>query len=133
MRLSCGQIAFLEREALAAFPAECCGLIEGVPGELTVTALHPAQNQAEDTSCRFAIDPALQFSLLRKLKGSRRAIIGCYHSHPNGRAEPSPRDAAGASEEGFLWIVIAVKDGSAKLGAHIWKSGAFHPISIEAA
>jgi desampylase len=33
--------------------------------------------------------------------------IGHYHSHPNGRAEPSPRDAARATDNGQIWFIIA--------------------------
>ena len=42
-----------------------------------------------DTPDRFEIDPAEQIKLMRALRGAGREIIGCYHSHPNGSAEPS--------------------------------------------
>ena len=41
-------------------------------------------------------------------RANGRAIIGCYHSHPNGRAEPSPRDLEAAFGEGFVWVIAAV-------------------------
>lgn len=97
------------REALRSYPCECCGLIEGiVEGDRSrVTALRPMPNIAKQSD-RFEIDPALHIALLRNLRDTGREIIGCYHSHPNGRAEPSACDRESADEEGFLWLICAV-------------------------
>ena len=119
----------LEHEARAALPRECCGLIEGVRGDLRVVALHPARNLAQRPDA-FEIDPAEQFRLMRALRGSERTLIGCYHSHPYGLPEPSPRDVAGGAEEGFLWLVVGVGARRATFGAFLWTNGAFVPISI---
>ncbi len=92
-----------------AFPAEACGLLEGTRDGaiVTVTALHPAANVSATTHDTFEIDPAAQFALQRALRGTGRAVVGCFHSHPNGRADPSPRDRANGCPEGFVWIIIA--------------------------
>jgi proteasome lid subunit RPN8/RPN11 len=108
----------IAQEARAEFPHECCGLIEGERDGDTfqATTLHPACNLATEND-RFEIDPAEQFRLMRKLRGTGRDIIGCYHSHPNGKAEPSARD--GESEDGFLWLIAALDDaGTVSLSAH---------------
>ena len=106
----------IAREARAAFPRECCGLIEGMHegSALRVAALHPTRNISEDND-RFEIDPADHFRTLRAVRSNGRAIIGCYHSHPNGRAEPSARD--GDSEDGFLWLIAAASDETMRLTA----------------
>jgi proteasome lid subunit RPN8/RPN11 len=98
-------------EARTAHPAECCGLMEGVRGSdaIRVTALHPTANLSADPLSGFEIDPAVHFRLLRTLRGTGREVVGCYHSHPNGRPEPSPRDRANGCEAGFVWIIVAVK------------------------
>jgi len=49
-----------------------------------------------------------RFTLLRALRGTAREIVGCYHSHPNGRAEPSRTDVAGGSESGFIWLIAGI-------------------------
>ncbi len=114
--------AQLSAEARAAFPAECCGLLEGFRQGgrgVLVTAAHPARNVALDPLTGFLVEPELQFRLLRALRGTDRSIIGCYHSHPNGRPGPSPRDRAAACEDGFVWVILAsgIQEGIAAFQA----------------
>jgi desampylase len=119
-------------EARAALPREACGLIEGVRdgGEIRATAIHPVANLAGEPD-RFELDPAEHIALLRELRGSGRQIVGCYHSHPGGRAEPSARDRAGAFEDGFLWLIAAVDArGEGELNAFLAKEGDFAGLEI---
>ena len=87
--LTAAQRATLRRVAVEAFPNECCGLLVGT-GERTVTVseLVPVANVAARPESRFEVDPQVQFDLLRQLRGSDLRIVGHYHSHPNGVAEP---------------------------------------------
>jgi proteasome lid subunit RPN8/RPN11 len=105
-------------EARIAYPRECCGLLEGSAER--ITAVHPTRNLA-GRSDRFEIDPAEQFRLRR----AGRRIVGCYHSHPGGRAEPSPRDAEQAGEAGFLWLICA-----GTIGAFVWDGAGFQPLVL---
>jgi proteasome lid subunit RPN8/RPN11 len=104
------------------FPHECCGLLEGVrDGEnFRVTALHPARNLAASQD-RFEIDPADHFTARRAARAAGHAIIGCYHSHPDGKARPSATDLAGAGEEDFLWLIASNQD----LAAFVYLRGRF--------
>lgn len=99
----------IEEAARAAFPRECCGLLEGVivDNVMHVTAIHPTRNLAADLD-RFEIDPSDQIRILKSLRGTERDVVGCYHSHPNGRAELSDRDREGGFGEGFVWMVVAL-------------------------
>jgi len=125
--------AQIEGEARAALPRECCGLIEGVRrGEgVEAVALHPAPNLATDAH-RFEIDPGAQFAALRAARVNGREIVGCYHSHPNGAAEPSAHDLAGASEEGFLWLIAATarSEKAARMAAFVFTGGRFVPVTL---
>lgn len=116
--LSCAHRAQIESEARAAFPRECCGLLEGMrEGDaIRVIALHPARNLSSDSD-RFEIDPTDHFAAIRAARANGREIVGCYHSHPNGKAEPSARDAEGAWDESFVWLIAAVSDAAVSLGA----------------
>lgn len=112
--------AQLEAEARLTFPRECCGLIEGLREGDGVRALmlHAARNLSHEPD-RFELDPEAQFALLRALRGTTRAVVGCYHSHPNGVVEPSPRDRDGAGEDGFIWLIaaLAAADGEVAFAA----------------
>jgi proteasome lid subunit RPN8/RPN11 len=98
--------ARIQELAQAAAPRECCGLLEGMrDGEIfRVTALHPARNTAVDTD-RFEIAPGDHFAALRAARTTGQGIIGCYHSHPGGVAQPSAADLAGAQQDGFVWLI----------------------------
>lgn len=125
-------LAQIMTDARAAAPRECCGLIEGIRRNDTaeVLALHPTQNVALAPS-RFEIDPAAQIALLRRLRRTARDIIGCYHSHPDGAAAPSPTDHAGAADNDFLWLIAAPRGVSeGEINAFLFRDGRFHPIDL---
>jgi proteasome lid subunit RPN8/RPN11 len=114
-----GLRAQIEGEARVALPGECCGLIEGRRddhGGVVAVAVHPARNIGGGDD-RFEIDPADHIRILRTARARGAHIVGCYHSHPNGRAEPSARDLAGAAEVGFVWLIAAVEGARNSGGA----------------
>ncbi|HEY5338616.1 MAG TPA: M67 family metallopeptidase [Rhizomicrobium sp.] len=121
----------IEKAASAAFPYECCGLIEGVfeDDRAVITAIHPTRNLSTDAD-RFEIDPAQHIQLLRSLRGTGRAIVGCYHSHPNGKAEPSVHDRMGAAEEGFIWLVCGTNGSHAQIGAFVFEKDLFRALKM---
>ena len=102
----------IEEEGLEAYPDECCGLVEGrhEGGRAFALALHPARNLARAPG-RFEIHPEDHFAALKRARDAGHALIGCYHSHPNGRPWPSVADREGAGEDGFLWLIAAI-DGA---------------------
>ena len=108
--------------AARAYPNEVCGLIEGVDTSdgWRATAVHESKNLATDPARRFLIDPQVQFDLLRKLRGGETRVIGCFHSHPNGRAEPSATDRAEAYESGFVYLIAAGAGDVFELKAYLF-------------
>ena len=112
----------LRAAANAAYPDECCGLLEGVRdgGQLHVKALHPARNLAA-RSDRFEIDPADHIAAQKIARANGRGIIGCYHSHPGGAAQPSQTDQAGAVQDDFLWAIVAGET----IGFFVYRDGGF--------
>jgi proteasome lid subunit RPN8/RPN11 len=96
----------LIREEAAATPeVEVCGLLLGRDGR--VDEARPCRNVAADPARRFEIDPAALLAAHRAARAGGPAVLGCYHSHPSGRAEPSPCDAAAAEPNGWLWLIVA--------------------------
>ena len=130
--LSPGLKAQMEREARATFPRECCGLIEGIVEDDVVraTALHPTRNLAKADN-RFEIDPAEQFRLMRRLRGTETAIVGVYHSHPNATSAPSAHDHVGGGEKGFLWLILALEGEKTDLGAFLCEGHRLEPVALE--
>lgn len=107
--------------ARAAYPEECCGLLVGVnadeDGAVRVTGVVATENVASPSRRdRFEIDPQRQFALLRALRGTREAIIGHYHSHPDAAAVPSAVDRQRILDPGLIWVIVAV-DGERIEGA----------------
>ena len=125
---------YIEEEARAAFPRECCGLIEGAWHEdfAKATMVHAARNVAAQND-RFEIDPRDHFAALKQARGRSGTLIGCYHSHPNGSPTPSATDRDGAGEENFLWLIAALehRDGPVGLAAFVYSAGGFVFVDLE--
>jgi proteasome lid subunit RPN8/RPN11 len=120
-------------EAHAALPRECCGLLEGVRGGdcTQVVALHPAANLAIPDD-RFEINPMEQFRLMRELRGTGREVVGCYHSHPGGKAEPSAQDLVRASQDGLFWLIAALGAASYDVttAVFVYENRIFVPVPL---
>lgn len=84
---------------------ECCGLLLGRGEEVERVEL--AENVATDPERYFEIDPSALIEAEKQARQGGPTILGYFHSHPNGRAEPSPVDAASASLDGRYWLIIA--------------------------
>ena len=85
----------LRRQAAAAFPEECCGFLLGRSGDgaAAVEAVLPARNEAPAArATRFLISPEAVLLARRKARELGLAVVGYYHSHPDGTAEPSRHD-----------------------------------------
>ena len=92
-------------EAAAAFPHECCGLLFGTPDR--IDAAQPCANVAGNPLTTFEIDPAALIAAERGSRGGGPRLLGYYHSHPHGHAEPSVRDAMDCARDGRLWLIVA--------------------------
>jgi proteasome lid subunit RPN8/RPN11 len=107
-RISRAAHAQILAEATASPAREVCGLLLG-DGEEIKTAL-PCPNVAADPACTFEIDPQTLIAAHKSARTGGPNILGCYHSHPNGRAEPSETDRAMAEDNGWVWAIVAGGD-----------------------
>ncbi|MDE2163285.1 MAG: M67 family metallopeptidase [Alphaproteobacteria bacterium] len=123
--------AQLAAEARAAFPRECCGLIEGVRDfeRIRALTLHPTANFSVDADS-FEVDPAAHLRLRREARAAGREIVGCYHSHPNGQPQPSDRDRAYDGQDGFVWLIAALGEGVASVDLSAFEGAHFRQISL---
>jgi desampylase len=90
--------------AAAASPArEICGLLVGRDGQIVEAHLTP--NRHPDPELGFAVCDAAHARLQRQVRARGLRIVGCFHSHPSGDANPSQTDLLAANEDGFLWLI----------------------------
>tara|TARA_R110000782_G_scaffold268047_1_gene364017 strand:- start:23680 stop:24093 length:414 start_codon:yes stop_codon:yes gene_type:complete len=115
-RISRALLAQIIYQAAKSSHAEICGLLLGAGDE--VREIRPAANVALDPASRFEIDPATLIAAHRAARNGGMAVLGHYHSHPNGVIEPSPCDADMALPDGALWLICA-PDGRYAL----WRAG----------
>lgn len=136
--ISSGVLETLATEAAKAHPCECCGLLTGSPA--LIDAVVPARNISPHPETGFEIDPGTLLRAHREARAGQRQVVGHYHSHPNGSAEPSLRDAARAIDNGAVWIVIAAGCGGNRICG--WQAvahddsalhGRFRPVELRPA
>ena len=113
--VSSNVIERLLSEARRAHPLECCGILLG-HGEVIVQA-RAAANVHPDPRQHFEIDPQALIDAHRAARDGDLQVLGYYHSHPNGLAEPSATDRAIAAPDGSVWAIIAAERIS------FWRSG----------
>ena len=82
---------------------EVCGLLFG--DEAAILRAEPAANLSPEPADSFELDPQALFGAIRAERAGGARLLGHYHSHPCGPAEPSARDAA-AAEPGRLWLIV---------------------------
>lgn len=113
LRLSGILVERIRREGERAYPAECCGLIAGLPGR-TKEALDlvPAINRRTDDPHRYLISPDDLRQIEAELRSRHLEVLGFYHSHPDHPAAPSAFD----TEQAWPWysyIIVQVDGGRA--------------------
>ena len=104
IRISAATLAELRAHCARARPEEACGLLVGAGGE--VERIEPAENVAEDRSRRFEVDPRLLLRVHRELRDGPLSVLGVYHSHPEGRPEPSAVDLEKALDPELVWLIV---------------------------
>jgi len=108
-------LKLLADAAERVYPREACGLLVGRSdggAVFGVTQAVESPNFAPaDQPDRFEIDPALRLRLQREAREQGEAVIGIWHSHPDGPARPSATDLACAWEADLVWVVVQVVAG----------------------
>jgi proteasome lid subunit RPN8/RPN11 len=107
VRITAAVARRLREEAIGAAPRECCGLLLGSPDLIDECA--PTANLDPHPS-RYLIDPAVHVELNRRLRGTGRAVVGAYHSHPRGSGAPSPSDVQEANYPEFVHVIVSGVD-----------------------
>lgn len=118
----------IRRAARAAHPQEACGLLFGRHGAdgWWIGEASVAANVAADPARRFEVDPAHLFAVQRAAREGGPAPVGVWHSHPDGRPEPSAMDRDGVTDARWLWLIVA---GEA-MAAFVPDGGGFRAVGL---
>jgi len=87
---------------------EICGILTGTETHINDAIL--CRNVAENPHRFFEIDPAQLIKAERSARDGGPAIIGYFHSHPEGQAYPSPTDAQMAAPDDRIWLIIGASE-----------------------
>lgn len=108
--------------AKAQHPRECCGILLGGAG--AVDAAVATGNVHPDPHTHFEIDPIALIAAHKAARNGGPGIVGYYHSHPHGPAEPSATDRKMAAHDGLVWAIAG------QAGLRCWRDdpGGFVPL-----
>ncbi|MEM4782202.1 MAG: desampylase [Halalkalicoccus sp.] len=112
--------------ARAGAPHEVCGVLGGEDGR--VTATYRVRNVADSPRTRYELDPEEQLRAIERVE-SEGELLGFYHSHPAGPAEPSATDRAQATWPEAHYLIVSVPDE--RLGAWYWTGEEFRETRVE--
>ncbi len=103
----------IEQHAARAFPEECCGILIGAmqgAGVFVQRAAAADNIAAGDRGRQYQIDWASLFMAVRQTRDSSEAIVGFYHSHPDGSYHPSFSDMREAWID-YAYLIVGVSSG----------------------
>jgi proteasome lid subunit RPN8/RPN11 len=84
---------------------ECCGLLAGRDG--IIERVLPAENVAVNRATSYAVATKQVVQLMREIRAAGLEMLGIYHSHPNGKSEPSPTDIAMAGYPDAVYFIVS--------------------------
>jgi predicted GIY-YIG superfamily endonuclease/proteasome lid subunit RPN8/RPN11 len=106
--ISDAAIKTLQDHATRAAPQEACGILLGQGNR--IERAQPARNVHPAPRTHFEIDPQALIDAHRAARAGGPQVLGYYHSHPSGPAEPSDTDRAMAAGDGSVWAIAAAGD-----------------------
>jgi proteasome lid subunit RPN8/RPN11 len=119
---------------------ECCGLLAGrvVAGSVltgngfAITNVLPATNAAREPAKAYEIAPRELFDLMKEMRAGGLELLGIYHSHPNGKNEPSPRDIESAYYPEAVHFILSPLPGAPRpIRAFSIRDGRVEELAIE--
>ena len=107
----------IRRHGESDYPHECCGFLIGsmdADGRKIAEEVYPISNAREETARRnrFLIAPEEFLRGEKYARGTRRDVIGIYHSHPDHPAQPSQFDLDHAWPI-YSYVIVSVQRGQA--------------------
>lgn len=125
LQLTLAHLDQMRAHARREAPCECCGILVGrrtPDGRDVLEVLAVANTWEGDRHTRFMVDPKAHLRAQREARERRLEIVGFYHSHPEGFAEPSAFDTELAWPE-HSYVIVAIDGGTgSEIRSWIWDS-----------
>ncbi len=117
------------RHAREAYPLECCGLLVGRGPDVTFAV---RMQNVDASPVRYRLDDRAHIELRKVLRAfaPTLSIVGVYHSHPNGTAEPSRADCAEALYPDWLHVIVGLGARRAAVQAFRIRGGHAHAVRL---
>ena len=97
-----------------------------------ITRAFPAANAARNPATEYEIAPKELFHLTREIRAAGLQLLGIYHSHPNGKNEPSARDIEQAYYPDVAYFIISpLADAEKPVRAFAISDGQVSELQIE--
>ncbi|EAQ29178.1 predicted metal-dependent protease [Erythrobacter sp. NAP1] len=119
----------MRRAARLAHPHEACGILLGPASR--VTTLCEATNVHPSPQTHFEIDPQALIDAHRQARDGGPAVLGYFHSHPSGPAEPSATDVEMAAGDGSIWAICAGESDASDIRFFRSGKGGFTRLSMD--
>jgi proteasome lid subunit RPN8/RPN11 len=139
LRLTGPVRAELLAHARTGRPAEVCGVLIGTRGDGAdrpdaVSRSRRIDNVAADPRSRYELDPEATLAAIERAEAAGDDLVGFYHTHPRGPAEPSETDRRRATWPGYVYCIVVPEPNGDREGSAVrawrWTGEAFEPLTV---
>ncbi|HUC06112.1 MAG TPA: M67 family metallopeptidase [Acidimicrobiales bacterium] len=109
LRLTADLYHQMVAHCLAGLPDEACGLLVGSYGGDEATHLIVTENAAA-SAVVYEIAPKELLAADRQARSLGGDLAGVFHSHTHTDAYPSPTDVAQATDPGWHYVLVSLRD-----------------------
>ncbi len=117
LRLSQQQVKSIMDDVLAAYPHEACGMIAGQ--DIDAIQILRIDNVADQPQSHYVMDGMMQLQALKTFEHQGLDWLAVYHSHPEGKPQPSQEDirAAVLHTPNLIHVIVGLKNHQTQLQA----------------